>query len=157
MTVLNGTASLGTATVGAAGNWSMAFLTGTPTGSLTAAQTDKAGNASPASGAALVETALGNTVTGTSGNDFMIGAAGADTFAIGAAFGNDVIADFAAAGAAHDIINFHAIPMLNSFANVQSHTTQVGSASVISDGSGNTLTLNNVIPTSLTAVDFKFV
>ena len=80
----------------------------------------------------------------TSGNDFMIGAAGADTFAIGAAFGNDVIADFAAAGAAHDIINFHAIPMLNSFANVQSHTTQVGSASVISDGSGNTLTLNNV-------------
>jgi hypothetical protein len=157
VTVLNGTASLGTATVGAAGNWSMAFLTGTPTGSLTAAQTDKAGNASPASGAALVGTALGNTVTGTSGNDFMIGAAGADTFAIGAAFGNDVIADFAAAGAAHDIINFHAIPMLNSFANVQSHTTQVGSASVISDGSGNTLTLNNVIPTSLTAVDFKFV
>ncbi len=78
------------------------------------------------------------------GNDFMIGGAGADTFVFGAAFGNDVIADFAAAGAAHDIIDFHAISTLNSFASVQSHTTQVGSASVISDGSGNTLTLNNV-------------
>jgi Ca2+-binding RTX toxin-like protein len=134
----------------------MAFIAAASTRSLTAVQTDKAGNASPAS-PALVGTSGVDTITSTSGNDFMVGGNGADTFVFCAPFGNDVIAGFAAAGGGHDIIDFHANSTLKSFASVQSHTTQVGSDSVISDGSGNTLTLNNVTKASLTAVDFTFV
>lgn len=67
-----------------------------------------------------------------------------------------MIADFAAAGAAHDIINFHGSQVLNTLANVMSDTTQVGSGVVISDGS-NMLTLNNVNKATLTGADFTFV
>ena len=99
MTILDGTTAVGTATVGAGGNWSWSFLAGASTRSLTAVQTDKAGNKSPASsGSALVGTSGANTLTSTAGNDFMVGGAGADTFSFGATFGIDVIADFAAAG-----------------------------------------------------------
>ena len=45
--------------------------------------------------------------------------------------------------------------MLNSFTNVLAHTSQVGTGVVISDGS-NSLTLNSVSKTSLTAADFTF-
>jgi Bacterial Ig-like domain/Bacterial Ig domain/RTX calcium-binding nonapeptide repeat (4 copies) len=158
VTVFNGTTGLGSTTVGGAGNWSMAFIAAASTRSLTAVQTDKAGNASPASGLALVGTSGVDKITSTSGNDFMVGGNGADTFVFGAPFGNDVIADFAAAGGAHDIIDFHAISTLKSFADVQNHTAQVGTASVIiSDGSGSTVTLNNVTKASLTAANFTFV
>jgi Bacterial Ig-like domain/Bacterial Ig domain len=157
VTVFSGTTSLGTATVGTAGNWNLAFIAGASVRTLTAVQSDKAGNLSPTSGLALVGTSTANTLTSTSGNEFMVGAAGADTFMFGAAFGNDVIADFAAAGTAHDIINFQASSVLNTFANVLSHTTQVGTGSVISLDVNNTLTLNNVSKTNLTSADFTFV
>ena len=46
--------------------------------------------------------------------------------------------------------------VLNSFANVFSHSTQTAAGVVISDGT-NTLTLNNVTKSNLTAADFTFV
>ena len=87
----------------------------------------------------------------------MIGGAGVDTVSFSAPFGNDVIANFVAAGGAHDFINFHGIASLNSFANVKSHAAQVGSSGVvINDGSGDA-PLNNVTLASMTTADFKFV
>jgi hypothetical protein len=68
-----------------------------------------------------------------------------------------VIADFAATGNAHDIINFHANSVLNSYANVMSHAVQVGSGVVVTQDANNVLTLNNVNRSALTSADFTFV
>ncbi|HET7880241.1 MAG TPA: Ig-like domain-containing protein, partial [Acetobacteraceae bacterium] len=156
MTVLNGATIIGTTTVGGAGNWSLSFIGGLLPQTLTASQTDKAGNAGPASGPILIGTAGNDTLTSTPGNDFMIGGAGADTYVFSGSFGNDIIAGFAAGGSAHDFIDFQGIAALASFASVQAHATQGSTGVVISDGAGDTVTLNNVTLTSLTAADFKF-
>jgi Ca2+-binding RTX toxin-like protein len=100
---------------------------------------------------------LQQRVTGTAGSDLFIGGAGADTFSFAGLSGTDIIADFAAAGAAHDIINFHGSSVLNSFANVLSQTTQVGTGVVISQDASNTLMLNNTTKASLTSANFTFV
>jgi Ca2+-binding RTX toxin-like protein len=124
----------------------------------TAFETDAAGNVGPVTaGTAQLGTTGADTLTSTAGNDFFRGAAGADTFSFAAGFGNDVIADFATGGAAHDIINFHAIATLNSFTAVMSHATQIGTGVVIAQDTNDTLTLNNVTKASLTTADFKFV
>jgi hypothetical protein len=70
--------------------------------------------------------------------------------------GQDIIADFAASGTAHDVINFHGNASLNSFASVLSHTTMVGASAVISLDSNNNITLNNVSKIFLTSADFSF-
>jgi hypothetical protein len=156
VTILNGGAAVGTATVGSAGNWSWSFIGGLTPLTFAALQTDKAGNIGPTTvGSALIGTSGNNTLTSTAGNDVLIGAGGTDKFVFNAAFGQDIITDFAATGSAHDIINFHGSAVLNSFANVLADTTQTATGVVISDGT-NTLTLNNVTKTALTAADFSF-
>jgi hypothetical protein len=72
-------------------------------------------------------------------------------------FGKDIIADFAASGAVHDIINIRANPMLNSFAAVMSRATQVGTSVVIAQNSANSITLLNTSRSSLSSADFRFV
>jgi hypothetical protein len=152
VTILNGTTAVGTATVGAAGNWSWSFLGGLA--QYTALQTDKAGNAGTQTvGSALIGNSSNNTLTSTAGNDVLVGAGGTDTFSFSGAFGQDIITDFAATGAAHDVIKLSGTG-LNS-GTVLTQTTQVGTGVVISDGT-NTLTLNNVTKTNLTAADFSF-
>jgi serralysin len=154
VTILNGTTAAGTAIVGSGGNWSWGFVASSSVRSLTARQMDKAGNTSPStSGSALIGTSGNNTLASTASNDILIGAGGTDTFSFATAFGKDIITDFAATGTAHDLIKFSGTG-LNS-GNVLAQTTQVGTGVVISDGS-NTLTLNNVSKTSLTAADFSF-
>ncbi len=120
----------------------------------TALQTDKAGNAGTQTvGSALIGNSSNNTLTSTAGNDVLVGAGGTDTFSFSGAFGQDIITDFAATGAAHDVIKLSGTG-LNS-GTVLTQTTQVGTGVVISDGT-NTLTLNNVTKTNLTAADFSF-
>jgi hypothetical protein len=157
VTVLDGKNTVGTATVGSGGNWNMSFIASLAPRTFTAIETDRAGNASPvASTGVLVGTSASETLTGTAGSEFFIGAASSDKFSFDALFGQDIIADFAAAGGAHDIINFHGSAVLNSFPNVLSHTAAVGTGVVISLDTNNTLTLNNVSKNSLTAADFTF-
>ena len=157
VTIFNGSASVGTALVGSNGNWSWQFAASSSPRTLTAVEVDKAGNVSPKSGLALIGTGAADKLVSTAGNDLLIGGAGADTFSFDAIFGKDVIADFTAGGAAHDMINFHGSTTLKSFANVMSHATQVGTGVVISQDANNTLTLNNVLKSSLTQADFRFV
>jgi Ca2+-binding RTX toxin-like protein len=157
VSLLNGTNSIGTATVGSGGNWNMAFTASATPRALVAVEADKAGNTSAiSSGQVLVGTSAADTLTGGSGNDLFIGGAGADTFMFSAAFGLDIIADFSAGGSAHDIINFQGSSVLNSFANVLSHTTAVGSGVAISLDSNNIVTLNNISKGSLTSANFAF-
>ncbi len=109
--VLNGTTQFGTTTVGTGGTWSLSFSTSSSVRTLTAVGSDAAGNKSSAtSGSVLVGTSGANTLTATAGNDLFYGGSGADTFTFTSLFGHDVIADFAATGSAHDVINFHGSP-----------------------------------------------
>jgi hypothetical protein len=157
VTILNGATTLGTATVSSGGKWSWSFVASGSVRTLTAFQTDVAGNKSGASNSVPVGGSGADTLTSTAGNDLLIGGGGADTFSFAANFGKDIIADFAVSGAVHDIIKFSGNSVLNSFANVLSHAVNVGSGVAISQDASNTLTLNNVAKTSLTSADFTFV
>jgi len=159
VTLFDGAATLGIAPVGPGGNWNWTFLSPltNETHVFTAIASDAAGNVGAASGSAQIGTAGADTLTSTAGNDLLRGGGGGDTFVFAANFGTDVIADFRAAGAAHDIINFHAVAPLSDFTSVLSHATQVGSNVVISPDGTNALTLSNVTKTSLIAGDFTFV
>jgi serralysin len=153
----DGTYTIGTATVGSGGNWSMSFVASATQRGLVAAQIDKAGNTGAiSSGQALIGTGAADTLAGGPGNDLLIGGAGADVFSFGATFGQDIITDFAAGGTAHDIINFQGSAVLNSFANVLSHTTAVGSGVMISLDANNTLTLANIAKSNLSSANFAF-
>ena len=114
------------------------------------------GGLSGSSGSAQFGSTKADTIQSTIGNDLMTGRAGADTFTFMAGFGIDVINDFAATGTGHDVINFHANPVLKSFDDVLSHSVQSGANVVISQNASNTLTLKNVALNTLTSADFTF-
>jgi hypothetical protein len=156
--ILNGTTQLGSITVAAGGSWSLKFSIGNnkTVSTLTAVGSDVSGNKSSAS-TMQIGTSGGDKITSGAGNELLYGAGGADTFTFSSLFGRDVIADFAATGNAHDIINFHANSVLNSYANVMSHAVQVGSGVVVTQDANNVLTLNNVNRSALTSADFTFV
>ncbi len=65
VTILNGLATVGTATVGSGGNWSWQFAASSSVRTLTAVETDKAGNVSAKSGLALIGTNGPDTLTST--------------------------------------------------------------------------------------------
>jgi hypothetical protein len=158
VTVFDVSTQLGTATVGGTGVWS--FKTAALSDTLhvfTASATDQAGNVGGISGSAQFGSSAADILTSTSGNDTLMGRGGTDTFKFLANFANDVISDFAATDAGHDVINFHANAVLNSFASVLSHAVQSGSSVMISQDVSNTLTLRNVTLGSLSSSDFTFV
>ena len=108
-------------------------------------------------GVTIVGTSAGNVLTSTPGNDRLTGLGAADTFVFkGANFGNDVITDFWARGFSHDFIQFNRA-VFDSFAQVQSHTAQVGSNTVITVDANNSVTLTGVALSDLNSSDFKFV
>jgi serralysin len=158
VTVFNGAPPIATVTVGAAGSWNVSIAAATVPRTLTVSQTDKAGNTGPAfASQILLGTAGADTLTSAAGNDFLVGGAASDTFSFATQFGQDIIADFTAGGAAHDIINFHGNSLLNSYASVMNYTTVSGTGVVISAGGTNSITINNVTKAALTASDFTFV
>jgi Ca2+-binding RTX toxin-like protein len=93
------------------------------------------------------------------GNDLLIGGPGNDTFVFRAGFGNDVVADFSPGTLAnHDTIEFHSVPGLNNFAQVKAHAMLVSGHVVISDTTGDTITLNSVHKVGqLHGYDFHFL
>jgi Ca2+-binding RTX toxin-like protein len=99
---------------------------------------------------------LGNDrLEGGGGHDTLIGGAGSDTFVYGPHDGTDIVADFQAA-AGGDIVLLSGIHGVSSYQDVMSHLLQIGSDSVLNLGSGETLTLQNVALSKLSAADFQF-
>ncbi|MFO1376881.1 MAG: putative Ig domain-containing protein [Steroidobacteraceae bacterium] len=90
--------------------------------------------------------------TGT--NESFAAGVGKDLFVFSSGFGQDRITGFAVA---EDVIDLSGVtnPDWTSFADVQAHTTQIGSDAVIDFGGGNTITLVGVAAASLTAADFQ--
>jgi Ca2+-binding RTX toxin-like protein len=157
VTLFAGSTTIGAATVSTLGTWSMSFLQGLAPRTLTAVETDRAGNVSATSSSQVLLGTSGNDTLSASGlKALLIGGSGADVFSFGANFGQDVIADFTPGGITHDVIAFHGNAVLNSFANVMSHTTAVGSGVMISMSGSESIMLNNVSKSALTAADFRF-
>jgi hypothetical protein len=118
---------------------------------------------------------LGDTLTGNAGNDRLFGGAGADSldggtgadflnggagddrFTYAPGYGADTIFGFAASAGSEDKVDLSAFPNVSTFADVLARAAQVGSDTVIDFGGGDTLTLRNVVRSSLAADDFILV
>src|SRR6185503_1990530 len=87
-------------------------------------------------------------LAGGAGNDSLTGGAGNDTYVVGEG-GTDSIADFAPG----DVIDIRAAGF-TTFASILAAAQQVGVSTVITFGTGNTLTLTNVPLASLTPQSF---
>jgi Ca2+-binding RTX toxin-like protein len=87
---------------------------------------------------------------GRGGIDTLIGGSGIDTFVFSATSNSDVITDFVIGTDKVDIAQF----ALGNYAAVQGLMTQSGANTVITFGTGNVLTLNNVNMGLLTQNDF---
>jgi Ca2+-binding RTX toxin-like protein len=91
---------------------------------------------------------------GLAGNDMLLGGGGIDAFAFNTAgFGTDTVLDFAttaAAGAAHDYVDFRGIPGLASFT-----ITQSGADTLVTTNLG-VVRLQGITAATLVAGDFLF-
>ncbi len=118
-------------------------LTGTADANLTG--NNQAESFTGNAGANLISAGAGNdTVDGGAGNDSLTGGSGADRFVFDLGSGNDVVADFAIT---QDTLDLHAYSngvVLGGGITL----TQVGTATVVDLGGGNTITLSNVVATS---------
>jgi len=90
-------------------------------------------------------------VAGTAGT-IMTGGAGADTFAFPNVMGHDEVTNF---GIAKDTLQFNAT-LFSNFTAAMSAASQVGANTVFTVDTNDTVTLDNVTKTSLTAGNFHF-
>jgi Ca2+-binding RTX toxin-like protein len=104
----------------------------------------------------VIGNASDNVMEGGAGYDTLTGGAGSDLFVVRAGFGVDVITDFQAGTGSEDAILF-STSLFSSFAQVMSHSRQVGSDTWIEVGQGNTVVLTGVSLSSLAADDFGFL
>ena len=98
-----------------------------------------------------------NVLTGLGGNDTITGGGGNDTFVFNAGFGKDTITDFGAGpnSGPHDIIAIDQT-MFADFDAVMAASAQVGTNTVITVNTQNSITLSNVKMSSLRSDDFVF-
>ncbi len=86
-----------------------------------------------------------DTINGGKGKDVLTGGKGADRFEFGKGDGSDVITDFAATGAHHDILDLRDNRSFSTFKDlIANHTSELGSSLVITDGHGFSLKLLGV-------------
>ena len=90
-------------------------------------------------------------MTGAAGTT-MTGGAGGDTFAFPNVMGHDSVTNF---GTTKDTLNFNASLFAN-FAAAMSSASQVGANTVFTIDANDSVTLDNVAKTSLTASNFHF-
>ncbi|HEY4404550.1 MAG TPA: NF038122 family metalloprotease [Xanthobacteraceae bacterium] len=98
-----------------------------------------------------------DTLTGGPGNDILYGQdrygmGGNNTFVFGPGFGQDKIMDFQTD---HDTLQF-SLSLLTNFAAAMADAKQVGASTVISTDANDSVTLQNVNMSSLTAANFSF-
>jgi Ca2+-binding RTX toxin-like protein len=105
----------------------------------------------PAAGNDALNGGNGNdTLYGGRGNDLLTGGAGDDRFVIEAACGADHITDFSN----HDTIVFDPGTGVDSYSDLT--LTKVGNSTLITWGTGDSLTVDGVKPNQLHASDFSF-
>ena len=108
-------------------------------------------------GADTITAGANSTITGadtvTAVSSLINGGLGHDTFVFTGSFGQDTITNF---NPLHDNIVL-AQTMFANFSAVQSDMRQVGANTVITYDPGDTITLTNVMASSLHASDFRFV
>jgi Ca2+-binding RTX toxin-like protein len=107
-------------------------------------------------GDTLIGNVIGNKLNGNGGADILTGGGGDDIFVFGAGYGADVVTDFVAGSGTIDEIDLSQLAGFDSFSDVLAIATQTGSNTVLSFAAGQTLTLQNVSRTSLTAGDFIY-
>ncbi len=95
-----------------------------------------------------------DTLDGVTGNDTLTGGTGNDLFFYSS--GLDTITDFMAGGT-DDKIDLTAYSSLTNLSSVLALGTQSGANVILTFGAGNTLKLNNVTLSSLTAADFSLL
>ena len=98
-------------------------------------------------------------IAGEAGNDVLSGGAGSDTFVFAQGFGRDVITDFTAAGASHDIVEFQTSQFANWIA-LQAAITDSAAGAVITATANDTITFTGVTRAQLIANhvdDFRFL
>jgi Ca2+-binding RTX toxin-like protein len=105
-------------------------------------------------GKAGADTLLGGSGTdrliGGAGDDFLTGGAGIDTFVFGAGSGHDHITDFVR----KEGIVITGVPGVDSFSDLT--IASAGGNALISWGTGDTITLDGVKASALSAADFSF-
>jgi phospholipase/lecithinase/hemolysin len=105
-------------------------------------------------GKAGADTLLGGSGTdrliGGAGDDFLTGGAGIDTFVFGAGSGHDHITDFVR----KEVIVINGVPGVDSFSDLT--IASAGGNALISWGTGDTITLDGVKASALSAADFSF-
>ena len=93
---------------------------------------------------------------GGKGNDLLTGGEGADRFVFRSSFGDDVITDFDV-DSNREKIDLRKVRQIADFDDLmESHISRDGRDLVIDDGRGNTITLQGVSLTDLSADDFLF-
>ncbi|EBA02111.1 hypothetical protein RB2150_00360 [Rhodobacterales bacterium HTCC2150] len=101
-----------------------------------------------------------DTLTGGTGDDTMSGGSGSDTFIFADGFGTDIITDFNATNNAEKI-DLSGVSAITDYTDLttlaNNHIAQVGLDVVISDGTGDTITLTGVTLGNLGVDDFIFV
>jgi Ca2+-binding RTX toxin-like protein len=94
---------------------------------------------------------------GGAGNDTLTGGVGNDSFVFATGFGKDIVTDFSAGLGAGDLIQFSLGTAFDSYAELVAVTTQVGANCVITISATDTVTLNNVLKSTLAVDDFMFM
>lgn len=95
-------------------------------------------------------------ILGDGGNDELFGEGGADRFIFKGAFGDDTVSDFETAGR-KEKIDLSGVNSIRSFRDLKNnHLSEEDGNAVISDGNGNTITLDGVGIADLSGNDFIF-
>ncbi|MFL6726999.1 MAG: VCBS domain-containing protein [Sphingomicrobium sp.] len=102
----------------------------------------------------LVAYASGTPIFAWSGDDTLSGSADADTFVFSQPIGADTVRGF---DASHDIVNLIGYSGIGSFADVQAHTADDANGNaVITLADGQSITLDGISASLLTAANFEF-
>ena len=95
---------------------------------------------------------------GLAGNDMLTGGSGSDLFVFSRGSGQDTITDFVAGASTDDKIQLRGFgTAYDTFTEVRSASTQIGSDLQINLGSGDTILLQNVALASIHVDDFQFI
>ncbi|HXT09037.1 MAG TPA: Ig-like domain-containing protein [Roseiarcus sp.] len=151
--IYDGTTLVGTTAANSSGKWHVTTGSlGYGTEILTAQEVNRFGAVvAKSSGEAILGSWNSDVLTSTPGDDVFFGGGSFDTFKFQAGFGHDLIAD----GGVGDTFYFSKTEFAN-FTDLLSHTSQIGSSTVIAAGADK-LTLANTPLSSLVASQFHFV